>query len=125
MLGVVFGLKHLAVDFSWGAIGALVAGAGFGWLFVRRQQRLASPFVDIGLLRSSLVAGSLLINLASFFMAFGTLLFLAQYLQIILGLGPFEAGLWTLFSAGFVGGSFLSRGWRTGCSQQAFWESDW
>ena len=33
-------------------------------------------------------------------------LFIAQYLQLVLGMGPLEAGLWTLPSAvGFIVGS--------------------
>ena len=40
---------------------------------------------------------------------FGTFLFIAQYLQLVLGLSPLEAGLWTLPSSlAFVAGSMLT-----------------
>jgi hypothetical protein len=48
-------------------------------------------------------------NLLSFFVGFGALLFTAQYLQLVLGLSPLEAGLWSLpSSAGFILGSMAT-----------------
>jgi DHA2 family multidrug resistance protein-like MFS transporter len=48
-------------------------------------------------------------NLLSFFTGFGALLFIAQYLQLVLGLSPLAAGLWMLpSSAGSVLGSMLT-----------------
>jgi MFS transporter, DHA2 family, multidrug resistance protein len=41
--------------------------------------------------------------------AFGIFLFIAQYLQLVLGYSPLEAGLWTAPSAGgFIAGSLLA-----------------
>jgi MFS transporter, DHA2 family, multidrug resistance protein len=41
--------------------------------------------------------------------AFGTLLFIAQYLQLVLGLSPFQAGLWTAPSGlAFIAGSMFA-----------------
>ena len=110
MLALVYGIKHIAVgDISALSIAALLIGSGLGWIFVGRQQRLAKPMIDLGLFRSSRFVVALLVNLAGFFMAFGTLLILAQHLQLVVGMGPMKAGIWTLFSAaGFVSGSFLA-----------------
>lgn len=110
MLTLVYGVKHLAVgDLSAPSIAALVAGLVLGAVFLNRQKRLAAPLIDVGLFRLPGFPGALLVNLAGFFLAFGTLLFLAQYLQLVLGMGAFEAGLWTLLSAaGFVAGSLLA-----------------
>ena len=45
-------------------------------------------------------------NFLAIFVAFGYFLFVAQYLQLVLGLSPLEAGLWSLPSAvGFIVGS--------------------
>jgi DHA2 family multidrug resistance protein-like MFS transporter len=45
----------------------------------------------------------------SIFVAVGYFLFIAQYLQLVLGLSPLEAGLWSLPSAiGFIVGSNLA-----------------
>ena len=42
------------------------------------------------------------------FVAFGYFLFVAQYLQLVLGLSPLQAGLWSLPSAcGFIVGSIV------------------
>ena len=39
---------------------------------------------------------------------FGIFLFTAQYLQLVVGLSPFEAGLWSLPSAfAFIAGSLI------------------
>jgi DHA2 family multidrug resistance protein-like MFS transporter len=48
-------------------------------------------------------------NTLSLAIAFGIFLFIAQYLQLVLGLSPLEAGLWTVPSAGgFIAGSMLA-----------------
>ncbi|HTE60037.1 MAG TPA: MFS transporter, partial [Solirubrobacteraceae bacterium] len=48
-------------------------------------------------------------NGLAIFAILGTELFVAQYLQLGLGIGPLEAGLWTLpSSAGIVAGSMLA-----------------
>lgn len=110
MLAVVYGIKHLAAgDINITTIASLLIGFILGWLFVKRQKQLRNPLVDLRLFRAPRFLISLVVNLVGFFTAFGTLLFLAQYLQLVLGLRPLEAGLWTLFSAaGFVGGSFMA-----------------
>jgi DHA2 family multidrug resistance protein-like MFS transporter len=51
----------------------------------------------------------LAINTLGFFVAFAGFLFIAQYLQLVLGMGPWEAGLWMLPSSiGLVAGSLLA-----------------
>ena len=43
------------------------------------------------------------------FVAFGSFFFIAQYLQLVLGMGPLEAGLWTMpFAVAFIVGSMLT-----------------
>ena len=88
----------------------IVAGLAVGALFVRRQKRLDDPLIDLRLFRSPAFSASLAVNLLGFFVAFGTFLFIAQYLQLVLGMGPLEAGLWTAPSAvGFIVGSSWPR----------------
>lgn len=110
MLSLVFGVKHIAVgDFSGFAIAALIAGTILGFIFLTRQKRLSTPLIDLDLFKLPAFTKALAVNFAGFFLAFSTLLFLAQYLQLVLGMGSFEAGLWTLFSAGgFVAGSLFA-----------------
>jgi DHA2 family multidrug resistance protein-like MFS transporter len=75
-------------------------------LFVRRQFRLADPMLDLRLFRVPTFLSSLAINFLTIFVAVGYFLFVAQYLQLVLGLSPLEAGLWSVPSAiGFIVGS--------------------
>jgi predicted MFS family arabinose efflux permease len=52
------------------------------------------------LLRVPAFNASLAVNLLGIFIAVGYFLFVAQYLQLVLGLSPLRAGLWSLPSAG-------------------------
>jgi DHA2 family multidrug resistance protein-like MFS transporter len=110
VLAVVFGLKLTAQDGVGGlAIAAILVGLLVGVLFVRRQLTLADPMIDLRLFRSAAFNASLATNLVGIFIAVGYFLFVAQYLQLVLGLSPLEAGLWSLPSAaGFIVGSNLA-----------------
>ena len=110
VLAVIFGLKQLARDgLGWLPASSVVAGLAAGAVFVRRQRRLADPLLDLRLFRSAAFTTALTTNLLSFFAGFGALLFIAQYLQLVLGLSPLAAGLWMLpSSAGSVLGSMLT-----------------
>jgi DHA2 family multidrug resistance protein-like MFS transporter len=110
VLAVIYGLKQVTRDgLGWLPAVSIVAGLAAGAAFVRRQQRLADPLLDLRLFRSAAFTAALTTNLLSFFVGFGTLLFIAQYLQLVLGLSPLAAGLWMLpSSAGFVAGSMLT-----------------
>jgi DHA2 family multidrug resistance protein-like MFS transporter len=77
--------------------------------FVRRQQHLADPLIDLRLFRVPAFSAALATNTLGIFVAFGTFLFTAQYLQLVLGFSPLEAGLWTLpSSVGFIVGSMMA-----------------
>jgi DHA2 family multidrug resistance protein-like MFS transporter len=110
VLAVIYGLKQLAREgLGWPPALSIVAGLAAGVVFVRRQHRLADPLLDLRLFRSAAFSAALITNLLSFFVGFGTLLFIAQYLQLVLGLSPLAAGLWMLpSSAGFILGSMLT-----------------
>jgi MFS transporter, DHA2 family, multidrug resistance protein len=112
VLAVIFGLKRLAEGGARaGAVAAAAIGVGLaaGWVFVRRQKTLADPLIDLRLFRVTTFSASLATYALSCFVAFGSYVFIAQYLQLVLGLSPLRAGLWTLpWSLGFVVGSLLS-----------------
>src|SRR5262249_26067450 len=83
----------------------VVGGAGF----VRRQQPLADPLIDLGLFRSPRFSASLATYTLATFVAFGAFVFIGQYLQLVLRLSPWQAGLWTTpFAAAFIVGSILT-----------------
>jgi DHA2 family multidrug resistance protein-like MFS transporter len=110
VLGVIYGLKRFAADgLSWLPILAILGGVAMGVAFVARQQRLADPLIDLRLFRAPGFSASLATYLLAVFVMFGISLVTAQYLQLVLGLSPMRAGLWTLPSAvGFIVGSMLS-----------------
>ncbi|MPY87807.1 MAG: MFS transporter [Luteitalea sp.] len=110
VLAVIYGIKKLAEN-SEVVLPTLsiVAGLVIGAVFLRRQQTLKEPFIDLSLFRSGVFNASLAVNILGFFIAFGTFLFIAQYLQLVLGMSPLQAGLWTAPSGiAFIAGSMLA-----------------
>jgi MFS transporter, DHA2 family, multidrug resistance protein len=110
VLAVVFGLKLFAQD-GLGRLpaAAVLVGLVVGGVFVRRQLRLADPMIDLRLFRNTAFNAALATNLLGIFIVVGYFLFVAQYLQLVLGLSPLQAGLWSLPSAvGFIVGSNLA-----------------
>jgi DHA2 family multidrug resistance protein-like MFS transporter len=110
VLPVIYGLKELAQDGpGWPPLVAVAAGVGVGLGFVARQRRLADPLLDLSLFANRAFSAALATNTLDFFVSFGALLFIAQYLQLVLGLSPLQAGLWLLPSAaGLIAGSLLA-----------------
>jgi DHA2 family multidrug resistance protein-like MFS transporter len=112
VLAVVFGLKLTAQD-GIGALAAaaVVVGLAVGVVFARRQRRLDDPMIDLRLFRIRSFNAALATNLLGIFIVVGYFLFVAQYLQLVLGLSPLQAGLWSLPSAaGFIISSNLAPG---------------
>jgi MFS transporter, DHA2 family, multidrug resistance protein len=110
VLAAVFGLKLIAQDgLGWLAVLAVLVGLAVGVVFARRQLRLPDPMIDLRLFRIRAFNASLATNLLGIFIVVGYFLFVAQYLQLVLGLSPLRAGLWSLPSAGgFIIGSNLA-----------------
>ena len=107
VLLVVYGLKKTAENgLGWMPGLCIVAGVAVGYAFIHRQKALADPLLDVGLFRLPAFSASLASYMFATFVAFGSYIFIAQYLQLVLGLSPLRAGLWTLpFMMGFVVGS--------------------
>jgi DHA2 family multidrug resistance protein-like MFS transporter len=110
VLSVIFGLKQIAQDgLGRLPILSIAVGLGVGAVFIRRQRKLADPFIDLGLFRTPAFSASLATYGIGIFVAFGGFLFLPQFLQLVVGLSPLEAGLWTLpWALAFVVGSNLT-----------------
>jgi DHA2 family multidrug resistance protein-like MFS transporter len=110
VLGAIYGLKQIAkAGPGWASALAIAAGVALAAVFVARQRRLADPLVDLRLFRSPAFSAALATNTLGIFVVFGIYVFIAQYLQLVLGLTPLQAGVWTLPSAGgFVAGSMLA-----------------
>jgi DHA2 family multidrug resistance protein-like MFS transporter len=110
VLAVIYGLKQIAQDgMGWMPALPITGGLAVGMVFVRRQGRLADPLIDLRLFRVPAFSGALAANTLGFFVNFGIAVFIAQYLQLVLGLSPLEAGLWTVpWAGGFIIGSMLT-----------------
>ena len=110
ILAVVYGLKEIAQDgLAPVPVVAIVAGLLLGTAFVRRQLQLESPIIDVRLFRIRAFSASLGTYLLGIFVVVGYFLFIAQYLQLVLGLSPLQAAVWSLPSAiGFIVGSVVA-----------------
>jgi DHA2 family multidrug resistance protein-like MFS transporter len=110
VLAIIYGLKRGA-EHGLGLLPAasIATGLALAAAFVRRQTKLADPLIDLRLFRVPAFSVSLAMNMLGFFAAFGGALFISQYLQLVLGLSPLEAGLWTVpEAAGFIVGSMVA-----------------
>lgn len=120
VLSIIYGMKHLAEGGDPALPLAFIAfGLMLSLLFVRRQTRLADPLIDIRLFRRSEFTTALLVNMLGLFTVLGTFFFIAQYVQLVLGLSPLMAGLWLapsglVFAAGSVLAPVLVRRYARG-----------
>ena len=110
VLLIIYGLKLVAQDgVSVTALAAILAGGAIGFVFVRRQQRLADPLIDLRLFRIPTFRASLVLYGGAILGLFGAFVYLPQYLQLVLGFSPLEGGLWTVpWAIGFVLGSLVT-----------------
>jgi len=101
VLLVIYGLKRVAENGpELPAFISVAAGVIVGVVFVRRQPKLAHPLIDLRLFRSPTFTTALATYLLGTFAVFGGFVFISQYLQLVLGLQPLQAGLWSLPSFG-------------------------
>ena len=106
----VYGLKRVAADgISAVPVLAVLTAVMLARQFLHRQRRIPHPLLDLTLFLDRRVSVALGTNALSFFVLYGTQLAIAQYLQLVLGLSPLHAGLWTLPSVfAYLLSSFLA-----------------
>ncbi|MFP1628288.1 MFS transporter [Streptomyces sp. 5K101] len=116
MVGVVYAIKEAASHGpGLGAGAAVVIGAAALYGFVRRQLTLPAPLLDMRLFRNRGFSGAVLADLLTILGLSGLVFFLSQFLQLVQGRQPFEAGLAELPAAigavatGLVAGSVARR----------------
>jgi len=110
VLMIIFGLKRIA---EHGAelisILIIITGMVVGFLFLQRQKKLADPLIDLKLFQSFRFSSSLVIYTLGTFVAFASFTFIFQYMQLVAGLSPLQAGLWSMpIFCAFILGSLLS-----------------
>ena len=124
VLAVVYGLKRIA-EYGTDARGVavLLVGLALGVLFVRRQKHLAYPFLDVTLFRRPAFSAAIVAYALAGLSMMGVYIFMTQYLQLVLGLTPLQAGIATIpWSLCFTVGSLLAREPRDE-SDQATWRT--
>lgn len=96
VVAAVWGLVRFAEGGPAALLGGLAASAALLAGFEVRQRRVPEPLVPRHLYRVRAFVLSNVLALAMYFGVFGSIFFLAQFLQTTMGYSPFEAGLRTL-----------------------------
>jgi DHA2 family multidrug resistance protein-like MFS transporter len=110
VLSAVYGLKLVAESgFGWPPLAFVAMGLVAGLVFIRRQGRLADPLLDLTLFRARTFSASAVLLTVGILVMAGSQLFTLQYLQLVNGLSPLQAGLWSLpNAAGLMAGAMTA-----------------
>jgi DHA2 family multidrug resistance protein-like MFS transporter len=120
ILPVVYAIKHGAAEGpDAGSLTGLVVGTLFTVLFVRRQNRLSDPLVDLRLFAVPAFGASLAILLVGLVGVGGAMFLVTQHLQLVEQLSPLQAGLWMgppalMMFVAAIGAPLLARRIRPG-----------
>ncbi|WP_431041297.1 MFS transporter [Streptomyces sp. P1-3] len=116
VVAVVYAVKEAAAyGMRWDVAAAGAVGAGALLWFVRRQLTLPVPLLDMRLFRHRGFSGAVLADLLTILGLSGLIFFLSQFLQLVQGREPLEAGLAELpaaigaVTAGLVAGTVARR----------------
>lgn len=100
VLPIVYGFKKIAAEgFEPFQLLPILFGLAVGVIFVRRQKVLEHPMIDLALFKIPAFTASLMVNLAGVFFIFGIFLFQNLFLQLVVGLTPLQAALWSVPSS--------------------------
>ena len=110
ILPIIYGLKDLARNGANPiAVTAVVAGATFGLLFVRRQHRLTNPLLDLRLFGDRAFTTALGVMLLGGVVMAGISLMSTLFLQTVEGLSPLRAGIWLVpQNVALIAGSLMA-----------------
>ncbi|MBN9387622.1 MAG: MFS transporter [Chloroflexi bacterium] len=115
ILPLIYGIKEIAVN-GWSILPVvgLVVGILFGVAFVRQQLKLSDPLVDVRLFQKPAFTIMLLAMLCNTMFPGGVMVLSTQFLQLVAGLSPLEAGLWMIPAMsgsiiGFLVSPYLAR----------------
>lgn len=110
VISVIFGIKQLTKSgFQATPIIAIIIGLILGIMFVRRQQTLSTPLFDLRVFKNRVFNAAIVIILFDMLALGGIYYFVTQYLQMVEGLSPLDAGLWMIpIAIAMVVGSMLA-----------------
>jgi len=97
ILLIIFGLKQIAQNGLevWPFV-SISAGTALTIVFIQRQKNVSNPLIDLELFKGITFNVSLAALFTGLFSWAGIFMFVTQYQQSVLGLNPFESGLWLL-----------------------------
>ena len=98
ILGIVYGIVR-GNDAGWASaevLVALIGGAALMALFLVRESRVAAPLLPLRLFRDRSFSIANAVGIIFSFGAFGAVFILIQFLQIVQGRSPLEAGVLTM-----------------------------
>ncbi|MBV9228394.1 MAG: MFS transporter, partial [Chloroflexi bacterium] len=114
ILPLIYGMKELAAH-GWQVLPvvALLAGVLFSVWFVRQQRKLTDPLLDVALFKKPAFTIMLIAMLMNTMFPGGVMVLSTQYLQLVAGLSPLQAGLWMIPAmlasiVGFLGSPSLA-----------------
>jgi DHA2 family multidrug resistance protein-like MFS transporter len=108
ILPIIYGIKEIARSApDVATLAGIVVGLVLGVAFVRRQQRLASPLLELRLFRHRAFSTALGTNLFLGIVMAGLSFVATLYLQMVVGLSPLDAGLAFLPQYAVMAGGFL------------------
>ena len=102
VVSVILGIKELVKSIGEGSavnpvhIISIIIGVLFGAWFIRRQLATSTPLLDVRLFGRTPFTASIVANMTVVFAVGGMGLLAVQFLQTVLGYGPFTAALWML-----------------------------
>lgn len=97
ILPIIYGFKGIARD-GWqvSSAMAILLGILMGVWFVIRQKQLVEPLLDLNLFRHRVFSGALSCMLLGIMTLGAFVLLFSQYLQLVAGLTPLQAGGWLI-----------------------------
>lgn len=91
---IVYAIKGaISSSFDTTTIAAALIGIVAGLWFIQRQRRLTHPLVDIELFKMPAFTGAVVASTIAIFAFSGLLFFFSQYLQLVRGFSPLQAGV--------------------------------
>lgn len=110
ILSIVYAIKHAAEIIGWdmtSTLGLLI-GAILVSIFLWRQRVSEHPLIDLSLFANRRFTVAIITLLLSVMVLFGPNMYIAQYLQLALGMSPLIAALWMapIALAGMAGSIF-------------------
>lgn len=101
MVLIVYAITEISVTgITAPVVLMILVGASAGCFFVRRQLVSSHPSLDVRLFARGAFTGALLVNLLSITALVGFEYFIAQHLQLVVGMTPLESGFVLLPSLG-------------------------